>query len=94
MVGCGSLIRLCLHTWEIAHIASRVELGIGVEYLFVESTFRQAETIILPYDRRKVTCDDDEVAGVLGTSEVDEHAVVVVVTVDPFEALILEVDLM
>ncbi len=82
-----------LDAGKVAHVASTVELRVGVENLFVPAALGDAQTVFVPHDRREVARHEDKVVGISRPPQIHQHAVVVIVAVDPVEALPLEIDL-
>ena len=76
----------------VAHVAAGVVRRIAVEDLFVPALFRHAQPIAHARHGREVAGTTTKSLGIFRPADVAQRAVVVVVAVDPLEAVVVEID--
>ena len=78
----------------IADIASIVIGGIAIEDLFVAGEFRHTNVIIIANNGRKITADDQKITRIARSTKIANGAVLIIVAINPFEALRIKIHLM
>jgi hypothetical protein len=78
---------LGLHVAVVADVAAAVDMRIGVEHLAIAGRRRHADAVVGAHDRREVAHHDDEVVGIARAAQERDDAVLIVVRLDPEEAL-------
>ena len=76
-----------LDTAKIANVAAAVSFSVGVDDLTIEPGARNAETIIVTHDRRRVHDEDNQFAFARFSNKRD-NAVIGIVKIDPLEAVV------
>src|SRR5438876_10846489 len=82
-----------LEAAEVALAAAAVIAGVAVEHLVPKAATRNSHPIVVARHRREVTNDHERLLGLLTLAQKANHAGLKVVAVDPFEALVAEIDL-
>ncbi len=77
---------------SIAHVASTVQGGIGVEQFPIEPFMRHADSIVIPRNGSEVAHAEDLLIRVIGFPQKHDDGVRRVMKIDPLESLPIMVD--
>ena len=77
----------------VSKIAAAEKGRIAIQELAIEPWCRHAEAVALARHRREISHRQDEIAGIAGTADERNHALVHVVKVDPLKAFPTKIDL-
>ena len=89
-----AFLRFGLEPRCVAHIGTSVIGRIGIEYLLVPATLRNAQTVNFAWNWGEVANGHQKISRIQSATDIGEDRVTVVVAIDPFESCRVKIDLM
>lgn len=85
----GRLLRV--HAGIVSCVAAVIVLRIAIEDFLVPTGLRDAESHLVTHDGSEIADNHEEVVGIFGAANKAKQAIVAVVAIDPFEAVVFEI---